>query len=70
MIKDNGWKSRKLAVSCAAMLFIALGWILTAKWGSLSITYPEFIAGILGAASIFAGSNVMAKHVLLKGKKE
>lgn len=58
---DNGFKSRKMLMAYASMVLMLLGYALTALSPGLSVVYGEYVMGILGAATIYSGSNSFVK---------
>lgn len=67
---DGGFKSRKLWMAVFAIVMIATGYIAAGLWSALSVVYGEFVAGVLAGASIYSGSNVLAKHLIMRGAKK
>lgn len=74
MDNDGGLSSRKLWMSYAAMVAIGLGFLAAGKYTELHVVYGEYVAGILAATTIYAGSNTLVKHLmtrhLMKTKKK
>ena len=65
-MRDGGWASRKLHFSLLSAGLIFAGMCLGAHWAGVAAVYPEFVAGVLGVLSIFAGSNVATKWTFAK----
>jgi hypothetical protein len=66
--KDGGFKSRKMIISYVSILMIFLGFVLTAKYQALTVSFGEYCMGILAAASIYAGSNAATKWIFAKSQ--
>lgn len=65
---DGGYKSRKMVMAYVTMLMILIGFGLIAWFPALSVVYAEYCAGIITAASIYAGGNLLVKHLATKAK--
>lgn len=61
--KDGGYKSRKMVMSYVAMAILTAGFLAAGKWGGLQPVFGEFIAGILGCASIYIGGNTAVRWI-------
>lgn len=67
--KDGGYKSRKMVMAYVVMGLMTLGWAATVKWTALNVSFGEFCMGLLGAATIYVGSNSISKWVIAKNSK-
>lgn len=52
---------RKFIIALVAMLLITAGFLACYFAHGLETVYGEYVMGLLGAASIFSGSNVLEK---------
>lgn len=43
------------------MGLLSAGYVATGICPALAVVFPEYVMGVLGAASIFSGSNVLEK---------
>lgn len=59
----DGMKSRKFWFSVGTCAIVAAGGALGAWKPAFAPLYPEFIAGVLGALTIYCGGNI-AHHVV------
>ncbi len=66
VIKDTGFKSRKLVVVILAHILVLLGGILSAKWPSFAPSYETFVGGTIAIASMYVVGNVSS--TFLNGK--
>lgn len=60
-MNDRGFKSRKMIMSYITMLMMAIGFAATAKWPALIVVYGEYCMALIGAASIYCGTNTLVK---------
>lgn len=60
-LKDGGYKSRKMVMAYVVMVLMMAGFFSTARWPTLAVAFAELCFGLLGAASIFAGSTTLSK---------
>jgi divalent metal cation (Fe/Co/Zn/Cd) transporter len=63
IIRDNGYKSRKLWFSAFAIVAIFGGWIGAGLMPSLVPMFATFVGGVLGVAGLFLTGNVATKLV-------
>ena len=63
IIRDNGYKSRKLWFSVSAMVILLVGWIATAAHPALVTTYGTFAGYIVAIVTVFLTGNVANKWV-------
>lgn len=62
----RGYKSAKLHMSYVIMALMTFGWLATAKWQALVVTFPEYIMGLLTASGIAFTGNLVEKHLMSK----
>lgn len=65
-IKDNGWLSRKLALTAFAMVLAAVVALLSQKFTGLLAIYSTFCSTITGLTALYIGGNAAVKHILTK----
>lgn len=66
ILKDGGYKSRKLIICCVAMLLILAGAILAEHSAAIGPIYSIYCSSILTAAALYIGGNSVVKWVLTK----
>lgn len=63
IVRDNGWKSRKLAF-CTFAVFAMLGFaLLTAPLPALTPLFDTFVGGVVAVAGLFLTGSVATKWV-------
>jgi hypothetical protein len=67
---DGGFRSRKLWLAIFCIGVISVGYGVAGVWATLAAVYGEFVMGVLAAAGIYSGSNVVAKHLFMKAAKK
>lgn len=58
IIKDGGFKSRKLLMTIFTMVLVLVGWILSAIYVSLTAQYPTYCTTLVSLLLIFVGGSV------------
>jgi hypothetical protein len=66
VVKDTGYKSRKLVVVLIGMGLIFLGGLLAAKVVGFATAYETFVGGIIGMGAMYVVGNV--GNAFLSGK--
>jgi hypothetical protein len=65
-ITDGGTSSRKMWMAYAALVLITGGYVITAWKPELKDLYTNYTVAVLGAASIYSGTNAAVKYLHLK----
>jgi len=60
-LKDGGYKSRKFWLCIIGFTLILLGALIGIKSSAFIPMYGEFVAGVLGCFSIYAGTNIASR---------
>jgi hypothetical protein len=63
IIRDGGWKSRKLWFSVFAVLILLAGWVLAGHFHSLQALYDTFVGGVVGVSGLYLTGSVATKWV-------
>jgi putative Mn2+ efflux pump MntP len=66
IIRDNGWKSRKLAFSLFSVLTIFCGALIGARWQSFQPMYETLVGGVVAVAGLYLGGTIATKWVGIK----
>lgn len=59
--KIGGYRSRKMVMAYVTMLMGSLGYISVGRWPALAVVFTEYCMFLLGAATIYSGSNTAVK---------
>jgi hypothetical protein len=63
IVRDGGYKSRKLAFSFFAVITIFAGWIIAGKYPAMAALYDTFVGGVVAIAGLFLTGSVATKWV-------
>lgn len=66
MADRGGYRSRKMVMAYVVMALGSVGFVMTAVWPALGVTFAEYCMFLLGAASIYASSNAAVKWMTAK----
>jgi hypothetical protein len=64
ILKDGGFKSRKLWLVVYAIHALLAGWFATAHWKALAPEFSTFVGGVIALVGLYFGSNVTTKATL------
>lgn len=74
MLEDSNdpkkWSSRKWKLTLLVICLITLGFFAREELTSLEAVYGQFVAGILGALTLYLGGNVGNKYVVSRKTSE
>jgi hypothetical protein len=70
IIRDNGWKSKKLWFAAGAIASIFVGAVLAAFLAPIAPLYGDMVGGIVAVTGLFLTGNVANKWVGTKAPME
>lgn len=66
ILKDGGYRSRKLWLIVYAIHALLAGWFATAHWKALQPEFATFTGGVITLVGLYFGANVTAKATMAK----
>ena len=70
LLKDGGFKSRKLLIVLLGLFLVTTVAILAGKYPGIQVIFPTFCTTVTGLVAIYLGANGALKYVYAKNKPE
>lgn len=70
IIRDGGYKSRKLAFCFFAVVVMFIGACVACKCAGFASIYSTFVGGVMGVVALLLTGNVATKFVGLKAPQD
>lgn len=70
MMKDGGFKSRKMIMVYVTIVLITAGFLAIGRWNALNVSYSTFCSSLLAAAAVYTVGNGAVKLIGSKAKAD